>query len=138
MSGTKPQRQELSKFLAETSDWPEIYANLWRVLHIHAIPQIGSVFDVLMFKSGVRPGLWRIYAFNIADFAIRPPNPATIEGGPAIKFSTDDPRLNDRLLQCIPGGDGEVYDPPRRFQLLELDQTWVIAERFEIEPLPER
>ena len=62
-------------------------------------------------------------AFGKADFAVRPPNPATIEGGPEIRFSTDDPRLSDPGLQYVTGGDGDEYDPPRQNQLLELDQS---------------
>ena len=130
MSGASSQRKELSNFLAESAGGPRV----WRILHISASPRMGSIFDISMFKFDHPQNFWRIYACNTADFAIRPPNPRTMEGGPEIKFSTDDPRLADPALQYVPGGDGEVYDPPRRYQLLELDQSWIIAERFEIEP----
>ena len=80
-------------------------------------------------------GWFRIYAIQAADYAIRPTSPTTMMGGPVINFSTDDPRLADPGLQYIPGHDGDLYDPPRCFQLLELDQTWIIAVRFEIETL---
>ena len=88
-----------------------------------------------MVSSERKRGFFRIYAIHEQDYAIRPEDPNILAGGPPIKFSTDDPRLSDPGLQYISGGDGEVYNPPRRFQLLELNQTWIIAERFEIEAL---
>ena len=35
--------------------------------------------------------------------------------------------------QWIPGGDGEVYDPPLDLKLLLLDQSYVVAETFVVE-----
>lgn len=96
---------------------------------------MGRVLDVLLVNYDYRQRFWRIFATGTADFALRPSNPLIIMGGPEIHLSTDDPRLSDPALQYIPGGDGEIYDPPRNYQLLALDQSWIIAERFEIEPL---
>ena len=123
------ERQEAGEFLRQPGEW--------RILNLQASEQLGHSFDVTMFNWESPQKFWRLYAFGTADFAIRPPNPATIEGGPAIRFSTDDPRLTNPALQNVPGGDGAVYHPPRRYQLLELDQSWIIAERFEFEALPQ-
>jgi hypothetical protein len=122
-------RQELGKFLRETGNWS--------VLGIDASVQMGSVFDLRLVNPDTRQCFWRVFAIGTADYAIRPSNPALIIGGPYIRLSTDDPRLSDPDLQYIPGGDGETFNPPRRYQLLELDQSWIVAERFEIEPLPQ-
>jgi hypothetical protein len=35
----------------------------------------------------------------------------------------------------IPGGDGEQFDPPLRLGALLLDQSYVVAEKFEIQNL---
>lgn len=129
MSDASIQRKELGNFLRETGDWS--------ILAIRASPQMGRVFDITLANPDTRPCLWRLFATGTADFAIRPKNPATILGGPYIRLSIDDPRLSDPRLQYIPGGDGETYNPLRRYQLLELDQSWIIAEHFEIEPLPQ-
>ena len=122
------QRQELGEFLG--------HGEPWRILKLSAVQQLGHIFDMVLFSNPSRADHFRIYAFGTADYSIRPPNPARIEGGPDIIFSTDDPRLAEPGLQQIPGGDGAAYDPPKRYQLLELDQSWIIAQRFEIEPLP--
>ena len=40
--------------------------------------------------------------------------------------------------QAIPGGDGDIYDPPLDLHLLLMDRSWVIAEAFHItEVMPE-
>jgi hypothetical protein len=121
------QRQELGKFFRVTGNWS--------VPGIHASVPIGCVFDLSLANPDTRQCFWRIFAIGTADYAIRPSNPALIMGGPYIRLSTDDPRLSDPGLQYIPGGDGETCKPLRRYQLLELDQSWIVAERFENEPL---
>ena len=135
MNSENSERKELSVFLTENRQY-------WAVLEIFSMnhgfvlpgrPNV--VLDAILSSHKHPQKFWRIYAYEARDFAIRPPNPATIEGGPPMKFSIDDPRLADPKLQLIPGGDGEVNHPPKRYQLLELDQSWVIAVRFEIEPL---
>ena len=63
------------------------------------------------------------------DYSIRPMNPNIIEGGPLIEFHEDHPLLTPSL-QSIPGGDGEQFDPPVKFTILLLDQSYIIAERF--------
>jgi hypothetical protein len=115
------QRQELGEFLQQGGDW--------RILKIMASPQIGHIFDVAIFKQQSQQLFWRIFAIGPADFLIRPPDRATLEGGPAIHLSPHGP------LQQIYDGDGEEVGLPRRFQTLKLDQSWIVAERFEIEAL---
>jgi hypothetical protein len=129
MNETPSKRRELGGFLRDGGT----FLRGWRILHISAVPELGCIFDVFMFLYPVI-GTWRIYAFHTADYAIRPPNPASMVGGPLITLSADDPRVFDARLQEI-NDDGKVYDPPRRFQVLDLDQSWIIAERFEIEQL---
>jgi len=71
---------------------------------------------------------------NAVDYAIRPPDPNILMGGPLIELHEQHPRLEHRDLQDVPGGDGEEFEPPLKFKLLILDQTYVIAEEFEIQP----
>jgi hypothetical protein len=97
---------------------------------------MGGIFDIIMFRAPKSIHASRIYAFETADYAFRPMNPNTILGGPEIKYSTTDPRLAEECLQFVPGGDGMTYNPRKKYQLLELDQSWIIAVRFEIEDLP--
>jgi hypothetical protein len=77
-----------------------------------------------------------ILCTNAVDYVIKPPNPAIIHGGPLIEYYEEHPRLNGPGMQCIPGGDGEQFNPPLKFKLLVLDQSQVIAEKFEILPGP--
>jgi hypothetical protein len=41
--------------------------------------------------------------------------------------------LDNNKLQLVPGGDGEVFAPPFKLKLLILDQSYVIAEKFEVD-----
>jgi hypothetical protein len=68
---------------------------------------------------------------NAVDYSIRPPNPATIEGGPLIEYHEQHP-LIEACGQMIPGGDGEQFNPPLRLSALLLAQSHVIAEKFQI------
>jgi hypothetical protein len=111
----------------------------WRILGVSRFVTPSAwdedAVEIVMVNQHRDRGYFRIHAIQAADYAIRPMSPTIMMGGPLIKFSTEDPRLTDPGLQYIPGYDGDLYDPPRRFQLLELDQTWIIAVRFEIETL---
>ena len=71
---------------------------------------------------------------NAIDYSIRPPRPGTIEGGPLIEYHERHP-LIEACGQMIPGGDGEQFNPPLRLGALLLDQSYVIAEKFEIQNL---
>ncbi len=77
------------------------------------------------------PHVVDIICTNAVDYSIRPPNPATLEGGPLIEYREQHP-LIETCGQFIPGGDGEEFDPPLKFGALLLDQSYVIAEKFEI------
>ncbi len=78
------------------------------------------------------PGHVTILCTNAVDYSIRPPRPSTIEGGPLIEYYEEHELLKNEHLQMIPGGDGKVFNPRLKFGLLMLDQSYVIAERFEI------
>ena len=71
---------------------------------------------------------------NAVDYVIRPRDPNCLEGGPLIELHEQHPWLDHPGLQGVPGGDGEMFDPPLKFRLLILEQTHVIAEKFEIQP----
>jgi hypothetical protein len=135
MNAPNSKRKEISQFLAENASRP------FRHMGICSVQPMGEIFDVHLFKIDqylhINLSL-RIIALNAIDYAIRPQDPNIIEGGRELKFSTDDPRLDDPRLQFVPGGDGERFNPPRRYQLLELDQSWIIAQRFEVEELLRR
>jgi hypothetical protein len=145
---TNSQREELSHFLKDGMSqglshfFKKDGMSCWFVLSVFGFSRSGIMGEILEFQIAMKKHpdpqiFWKIFAYGAADFAVRPKNPATIEGGMPLRFSTDDPRLADPKLQYVPGGDGEGYKPSRRYQLLELDQTWIIAERFEIEAVPQ-
>ncbi len=70
---------------------------------------------------------------NAVDYIIKPPNPGILEGGPLIELHEQHKLLNDPGLQCKPNqDDGEKFNPPLQLKVLILDQSYVIAERFEI------
>jgi hypothetical protein len=149
VNAANPQREELSLFLSKdgmSEGLSRIFKkdgmSRWNVLSVFGFFRSGIMGEILEFQVAMekhpQPQIfWKIFAYGAADFAVRPKDPGTIEGGKPLRFSTTDPRLDDPGLQYVPGGDGEIYKPSRRYQLLELDQTWIIAERFEIEPLPQ-
>jgi hypothetical protein len=60
-------------------------------------------------------------------------NSGTIEGGPAVEYHEEHELLRSEHLQLVPGGDGEVFNPPLKLSVLIFDQSHVIAEKFEIE-----
>jgi hypothetical protein len=69
---------------------------------------------------------------NAVDFSIRPPNGATLMGGPPMEFYEQHPRL-ENISQTVPNTDGmEVFTPPVKFTLLVMDQSHIIAQRFEL------
>jgi hypothetical protein len=149
VNAANSEREELSQFLLKdgmSEGLSRIFKkdgmSNWFVLSVFEFScpvQMSGIieFKIAMRKHPQRQIFWKISAYGTADFAVRPKDPGIIEGGMPLRFSTDDPRLADPELQYVPGGDGEVYNPRRHYQLLELDQSWIIAERFEIEPLPQ-
>ena len=76
---------------------------------------------------------WEFFCERAVDYSIRPPHPGIIMGGPLISLHEQHPRLENWCLQLVPGGDGEEFDPPLALKLLEIDQSWVIAETFEVD-----
>ena len=88
------------------------------VVHIAEYPPEASLSPIL-----------DITCVKAVDYSIRPMHPNIIEGGPLIEFHEEHPRLNPSL-QAIPGGDGEQFDPPVKFTILILNQSYIIAERF--------
>jgi hypothetical protein len=141
MNTPNSQRKEMSQFLTENAPGFLSHMGFLSVRpYVMVRPGVDfDIFDICVIKHHrLLRTYWhlRIFAIDAIDYSIRPQNPGTIVGGPPIKFSTDDPRLNDPNLQYVPGrDDGELFNPPRRYQLLELDQSWIIAVRFEVEEL---
>lgn len=131
MSSLRNKTLEASGFIALAGDSPLG----WMVLGIQRSHTMGANLDVLLSYSPIGTAAARIHFQNVGDYAIRPQNPAIIEGGPPMRLINEDPSLLDPRLQYVPGGDGETYDPPRVYQRLELGQTWIIAERFFVEVL---
>lgn len=149
MNAPNFQRKELSFFLKENPGRWEVglirsFQRILESCHCSTLTLEMTLVDSDKLREGFRdphrPKLpqmeWRIFALDPADFVIRPANPASAGERALIKFSIDDPRLADPRLQ-LTGRNGEVFAPPRRYQLLELDQSWIFAVRFEIEPLQE-
>lgn len=79
------------------------------------------------------PRLPVIDCTNAVEYSIRPMDPNTYEGGPAVEFHEQHELLNAPHLQMIPGGDGAIFDPPLKLGVLIFGQSYVIAEKFEIE-----
>lgn len=89
---------------------------------------------VLAARAAFDFGSFGIFAFidcvNVLDFSIRPPNPAILMGGPLMEFHEQHPLLAE-VSQTVPNSDGmEIYDPPVKFGVLVMDQTYVIAGQF--------
>jgi hypothetical protein len=69
---------------------------------------------------------------NVVDYYLRPANPATLEGGPLIEYEESHQLLNS-VSRCVPNTDGEeIWDPSVKFALLTIDQSYIIAQRFEV------
>lgn len=79
-----------------------------------------------------RTGLYEIVAYRAVDYSIRPMNPSIMSGGPPLAYHEEHPLLNTPGLQAEPGRDGECFDPPLKLAVLILDQSYIIAEEFQI------
>jgi hypothetical protein len=120
--------QNLATFLREE---PERL----RVLSIHAAKMGYLTLHLHVLVAGFPKCGYahvNLVCTNVVDYAIRPSDPATIEGGPLIEFHEQHP-LIDACGQMIPGGDGDQFDPPLKLSVLLLDQSYVVAEKFEIQ-----
>ena len=74
----------------------------------------------------------KINCINAVDYALRPKPPNCLEGGDFVRYFEQHERL-ETIGQDIPHSDGlESFNPPIKFTLLELEDTYVIAERFEM------
>ncbi len=73
-----------------------------------------------------------ILCVNAVDFAIRPANPAILMGGPLLEFYEEHEMLQS-VSQTVPNTDGlKTWNPPIKFTLLQIDQSYAIAQRFEL------
>ena len=70
-----------------------------------------------------------IEGINAVDYSIRPPDPAILEGGPPMEYFEEHPRLTEDLQQ-IPHTDIEYFNPPIKFNLLLISQSYFIAQQF--------
>jgi hypothetical protein len=68
---------------------------------------------------------------NVVDYSLRPANPRTLEGGPLIEYDENHELLNS-VSRFLPNTDGdEIWDPSVKFAVLTVDQSYIIAQRFE-------
>lgn len=74
-----------------------------------------------------------ILCTNAVEYSIRPMDSNTYVGGPLVEFHEEHELLNASHLQMIPGGDGAIFNPPLKLGVLIFDQSYVIAEKFEVE-----
>jgi hypothetical protein len=95
------------------------------------------VLELMVVLSSHDPA-WRhvrsakINCIHAVDYAVRPKPPEIIEGGKFVEYYEEHPRLKT-VSQCVPHSDGMKYfKPPVKFKLLVLENTWVIAARFEL------
>jgi hypothetical protein len=76
--------------------------------------------------------LVKINCINAVDYAIRPKPSHCLQGGDLVRYF-EQHELLKTIGQDIPHTDGgEYFKPPIKFTLLELEDTYVIAERFEM------
>ena len=110
-------------------------ANLWlgRVLQIIRVdPAYLGLHLVTRAKFDFSSfGLFaHIDCVEAIDYSIRPPNSALLMGGPLMEFHEQHP-LVENISQVVPNTDGmDTYDPPVKFGLLKIDQSYVIAGQF--------
>ena len=66
------------------------------------------------------------------DYSLRPANPALLEGGPLIEYDENHELLKS-VSRGVPNTDGEEsWDPSVKFAVLTVDQSCIIAQRFEV------
>ncbi len=85
---------------------------------------------VAFFAEYVFSQIISIRCITAVDYSIRPANPGIIEGGPCIEYYETHERL-ETVSRAVPNTDGmEVFKPTVKFTLLNIDQSYIIAERF--------
>ena len=111
---------------------------LFNVLQIGSVRMTGFLRLELDVVLASHDPVWghvphvKINCLNAVDYAIRPKPPEIIEGGKYVEYYEEHPRLLT-VSPCVPHSDGrEQFKPTIRFKLLALENTWVIAERFEL------
>jgi hypothetical protein len=107
-----------------------------RLYHVLRVTTASTSYLGLGLRAHVSFGFGHLSQFvlidcvNAVDFSIRPPNGATLMGGPPMEFYEQHPRL-ENISQTVPNTDGmEVFTPPVKFTLLVMDQSHIIAQRF--------
>lgn len=105
----------------------------WRILQIHRA-DMGYLSLHLTARITLHP-LRLVVAINCVtpvDYAIRPKDPAIVDGGMCIEYHEEHEKLRS-LCRSVPHSDGlETFDPAIKFALLKMDQSYIIAERFEL------
>ena len=123
-------KQDFAKLIKDNPD-------CLRALEIHSATMAHLRLCLAVHMENRRnPNLPRrpiIFCTNAVEYSIRPVNPNTYQGGPLVEFHEQHELLNAPHLQMIPGGDGEIFNPPLKLGVLIFDQSYVIAEKFEIE-----
>jgi hypothetical protein len=111
---------------------------LFRVLQIYSARMTDSLQLELDASLGSIDPAWErfqyvtIKCFKAVDYSIRPKPPEMIEGGKFVEYFEKHPRLLT-VSQSVPHSDDmEQFNPPIQFKMLALEDTWVIAERFQL------
>jgi hypothetical protein len=106
---------------------------LCRISHLHSASMgwLGLSLQAQVVMDRVAITLL-LDCINVVDYSLRPANPATLEGGPLIEYEEKHELLNS-VSRCVPKTDGEeIWDPSVKFAMLTIDQSYVIAQRFEV------
>jgi hypothetical protein len=125
--------RDFSKLLMENQEGPYPLRVLQIYLATMSYLTLRLGFQIARPPNSDLPRQVIIRCTNAVEYSIRPANPATLEGGPKIEYYETHKFLENGGLQMVPGGDGEIFNPPLKLSLLILDQSYVIAERFVME-----
>jgi hypothetical protein len=117
-----------------------ISAGCWRKIHAFTVRVANMGYLSLRLQASVAffcaEGVFYQFiamdCINAVDYSIRPANPALLMGGPLIEYH-EKHELLDNVSQSVPNtDDGQVFNPPIKFVLLNIDQSYVIAQRFDL------
>ena len=107
-----------------------------RLYHVLQVTTASTSYLGLGLRAQVSFGFGHLSQFVLidcvkaVDFSIRPPNGATLMGGPPMEFYEQHPKL-ENISQTVPNTDGmEVFTRPVKFTLLVMDKSYVIAQHF--------
>ena len=124
-----PVRYDLGRMLKE-------HPRYYRITQLY-IAKMGHLrltlqATVAFFCQSVFDQSVGIDCINAVDYAIRPANPWLGGGGPCIEYLENHEALQN-YSQTVPNTGGrKTFDPPVKFTMLSIDQSYVIAERFEL------